>query len=108
MILLRCPFLHAPVRLSAEREAHILDHHTDLDPPLEDALAEVLAEPDEIRWSASDESILLFCRWYPVLLGGKHIVVAVVLDRSGRDQPWIITAYVARKLRAGALAWRRS
>ena len=108
MILLACPFLNGPVRLSAEREAHVQCHHDEFGPALHDILRELLADPDEIRWSASDPSMLLFWRWYAALLGGKYAVVAVVLDTTGHDQPWIITAYVARRLRAGAIAWHRS
>jgi hypothetical protein len=108
MILLECPFLKEAVRLSSEREGHILRRHDDFGPLLQQYLSEVLSQPDRIIWSRDDERILLFSRWYPALLDGKFVVVAVVLDPTGRNQPWIITAYVARKPRAGVLAWRRS
>jgi hypothetical protein len=62
MILLECPFLNVPVRLSAEREVHILRRHGDLDAPFGKTLAQVLDDPDEIRWSASDESVLAWRR----------------------------------------------
>jgi hypothetical protein len=108
MILLACPFLNGPVRLSAEREAHLRRYHDDFGPALHDILHEVLNGPDEIRWSDSDPSIMLFWRWYPELVRGKYVAVVVVLDSTGSEQPWIITAYVARRMRAGVTAWRRS
>jgi hypothetical protein len=108
MILMPCPFLKEWVRLSAAREAHIRERHDDLRHSLHRRLEEVLADPSEIYWSDSDPSTLLFCRWYPDLLNGKYIRVVVVLDATGVDQPWIITAYVARRRPPGELAWRRN
>jgi hypothetical protein len=106
MILLACPFLNGPVRLSAEREAHVLRRHDDFGPALHGILHEVLNDPDEIRWG--DPSIMLFWRWYPELVRGKYVAVVVVLDSTGSEQPWIITAYVARRMRAGVTGWGRS
>jgi hypothetical protein len=108
MILLPCPFLNGPVRLSAEREAHILFEHRDLSVEWPRLLAQVLTDPDEIRWSSRRAGTLVFGRWYPALLRGKYVLVAVVLDATGRQEPWIVTAYVARRWRSGAVAWRRS
>ncbi len=87
MILLACPFLNGPVRMSSEREAHVLRYHHDFGPALHRYLHEVLNHPDEIRWSNSDESIMLFWRWYPDLVRGKYVAVAVVLDSTGTEQP---------------------
>jgi len=108
MIHLACPFLNGPVRLSAEREAHVPHYHNDFGPALHDILHEVLNGPDEIRWSLSHPSIMLFWRWYPDLVRGKYVAVVVVRDSTGSEQPWIITDYVARRMRAGVTAWRRS
>lgn len=108
MILMPCPFLKEWVRLSAEREAHVRGNHSAFGSRLRDLVRETLADPDEIRWSRNDEALLLFWRWYPAVLGGKHVAVVVVLDSSGRTAPWIVTAYVARKLVRGAVAWRRN
>ncbi len=111
MILLACPFLKDPVRLSAERQAHILFEHHDLATGWPQLLIEVLTDPDEIRWSprrAGAAGPLVFGRWYPALLRGKYVLVVVVLDATGRQHPWIVTAFIARRWRRGALAWRRS
>lgn len=108
MILMACPFLNGPVRMSSEREVHVLRRHDDFGAALYSLMHEVLNDPDEIRWSSSDASIMLFWRWYLALVRGKYVAVAVVLDATGGEQPWIITAYIARRMRAGVTAWRRS
>jgi len=108
MILMPCPFLKQTVRMSAEREAHVLSVHSELAPDWPALLAQTLDDPDELRWSDRDEETLLFGRWYPELLDGKHVIVVVVLDASGGQQPWIVTAFIARRWPAGVLAWRRS
>ena len=108
MILMPCPFLKEWVRLSAEREAHVRGHHSAFGSRLLDLVRETLADPDEIRWSRDDESVLLFWRWYPALHRGKYVAVVVVLDAAGGTAPWIVTAYVARKPLPGTIAWHRS
>ncbi len=108
MILLECPFLKQPVRLSREREQHILDDHPHMAAGWPRMVEQVLARPHEIRWSQRRASTLVFGRWYPLLLGGKHVLVVVVLDATGRQEPWIVTAFVARRWRTGDVAWRTS
>jgi hypothetical protein len=108
MILLDCPFLKQPVRMSSEREAHVLSGHRHLAPGWPRYIQEVLAQPDQILWSIRRHGTLVFGRWYPALLSGKHVLVVVVLDATGRQEPWIVTAFVARSLPAGAVAWRKS
>ena len=108
MILLECPYLKQPVRISTEREQHVLEEHSHMAADWPHMLREVLLRPDEIRWSHRRASTLVFGRWYPQLLGGKYVLVVVVLYASGRQEPWIVTAYVARHWRAGEVAWRAS
>lgn len=108
MILLECPFLNRPVRMSTERERHILEEHDELRPAWPDLVQHVLADPDEIRWSHRQASTLVFGRWYPEFLRGKHVLVVVALDATARQDPWIVTAFVARDWRKGDVAWRRS
>jgi hypothetical protein len=50
----------------------------------------------------------MFARWYPVLRGGKHVVVIVVSDDDRAGRHWVITAYMARKLVEGVVEWKRS
>jgi hypothetical protein len=108
MILMPCPFLKQPVRMSREREEHILSGHRQLVPRWPLFVQLVVEDPDEIRWSTKRYGTLVFGRWYPELLHGKYVLVVVVLDATGRQDPWIVTAYVARHLPEGAVAWRRS
>jgi hypothetical protein len=108
MILLECPFLKQPVRMSQERQTHVLDDHPHMAASWPSMVQEVLMRPDEIRWSHRRASTLVFGRWYPLLLGGKYVLVVVVLDATGKQEPWIVTAYVARHWRMGDVAWRAS
>jgi len=108
MILIACPFLNQPVRLSTERERHILHQRHHLATGWPHIAMQVLNDPDEIRWSARDAGTLVFGRWYPQLVRGKFVLVVVVLDATGRQEPWVVTAYIARRWRAGASAWSRS
>ncbi|HEX5011010.1 MAG TPA: hypothetical protein VFY71_11480 [Planctomycetota bacterium] len=108
MILLACPFLKKPVRVSTERERHVLAGHGELAARWPAVIAQVLADPDEICWDETGSNTMLLARWYPHLLQGKFVVVVVVLDATARQQPWLVTAYVARRWRKGVVAWRRS
>jgi hypothetical protein len=50
----------------------------------------------------------LFSKWFDDLRGGKYVVVAVVDDSKQESHPWIITAYITRKLKEGKIEWPRS
>lgn len=102
-----CPYLNGEVDLTSERERHIAKRHPDLLPEHSHRIAEVLAEPDQIRRSVQFGSARLFSRWYTGLRGGKHVVVVVVSDRDPDGRHWIITAYMARKLAEGEVEWKR-
>ena len=45
-------------------------------------------------------------RWFDNIKGGKHVVVVVVSEHSGRH--WVVTAYLARRLAEGVVEWKRS
>lgn len=86
---------------------HIDERHPGLLPTHRAKLAEVIASPDTIRWSNRSATARLFSRWYSDIGQGQHIVVVVQQDGlTGRY--WIITAYMARRLAAGEIAWQRS
>ena len=59
-----------------------------------------------MRRSARFAGARLFSRWFPSLRGGKYVVVVVVLERAPQN-PWIVTAYMARKLVEGDVEWKR-
>ena len=77
-----CPYLKAEVELTEEWERHIAERHPDLLPEHRERVAEVLADPDQIRKSV----------------------------RFGRARlcHWIITAYITVKLVGGEVEWKRS
>ena len=101
-----CPYLKGEVELTEEREAHIAERHPDLLPAHRQRVAEVLAEPDQVRRSMRLASARLFSRWYTDVRRGKHVVVVVVSELAA-EQHWIITAYPTRKLAEGEVEWSR-
>jgi len=108
MTFLPCPYLDADVELSEDRERHIRSHHPDLLPSCRTRMIETVADPDQVRRSTRVGNAKLFSRWYADLRGGKHVVVVVVSDPGEKTRPWIITAYLARKLKEGEIEWRKS
>jgi len=102
-----CPYLRGTVELTEERERHIAENHPDLLPMYWDLIATTLAEPDQVRTSTRFGSARLFSRWYAHLDSGKHVVV-VVVSELGKARHWIITAYLARRLAAGLVEWKRN
>ncbi|MBU4272175.1 MAG: hypothetical protein KKA28_09970 [Planctomycetes bacterium] len=105
---LPCPYLGADVELSDERERHIRNHHPDLLPDHHERIIETVGDPDQIRRSVRVGNAKLFSKWYADLRGSKHVVVVVVSDPGRKTQPWIITSYLARKLKEGEIEWRKS
>jgi hypothetical protein len=103
-----CPYLEAEVELTAEREVHISERHPDLLPEHRQRIAEVLADPEEVRRSARFGNARLFSRWYTDIKNGKHVVVVVVSDLAVQKRHWIVTAYLTRKLIEGETEWSRS
>jgi hypothetical protein len=108
MALLQCPHLGTDIEFNDERERHIRDHHPDLLPAWRDRMIETVADPDQVRRSTRVGNAKLFSKWYANLRGGQHVVVVVVSDPGQGKRPWIITAYLARKLKEGEIEWRKS
>jgi hypothetical protein len=95
------------VDLTEERERHIEEEHPELLPAHRNRLAEVLADPDVIQRSGRTDEHLL-SRWYTDIGRGRHIVVVVISQANRPARHWIVTAYMARRLRRGGIVWRRS
>src|SRR5262245_59016403 len=89
MALLPCPYLSDDVELTDERERHIRDRHPDLLPTYRAQLAEVLADPDEVRRSPRFMSARSFVRWFDQVRGGKYVVVVVVSDSGTNRRHWV-------------------
>jgi len=102
-----CPYLHASVEMTDEREQHIAERHPDLLPAHRQCIADTLADPDQVRRSARFTNARLFSRWFESIRHGKYIVVVVVGELVPSDRHWIITAYIARKLVEGEIEWKR-
>jgi hypothetical protein len=108
MAFLPCPYLGADVELSEERERHVRNRHPDLLPTHRERMIEAVADPDQVRRSARVGNAKLFSKWHTDLRGGNYVVVVVVSDPGQKTPPWIITAYIARKLKEGEIEWRKS
>jgi hypothetical protein len=106
MALLNCPYLGGDVELTEEREQHIRERHPELLPACRSQLGQTLAEPDQVRRSARLANARLFSRWFGNIRSGKHLVVVVLSEPSGRH--WVVTAYLARKLAEGVAEWKRN
>ena len=106
--ILPCPYLGANVEWTEERQRHVAERHPELLPPHQQKIVETLASPDLVRLSPRSPRAKLFSRWYTELLGGKHVVVAVMTEPGREPRHWIITAYLARRLAKGAVEWKRN
>ena len=72
-------------------------------PPMRGRLEDVkhtLAEPDEVRRSASSAEVVLFHRRVPP----RWVCVVV---RSGKGVGHLVTAYPADKVKTGGILWKR-
>jgi uncharacterized protein YuzE len=92
-----CPWLGRDVELPRERELRIEAQHPDLLPGRRTALAEVLADPEIVRRSATAAAALSFSRRYADAAGARHVTV-VVDDSRAPARAFIVTAYAARRL----------
>ena len=81
------------IELTDERNQHILTFHPELEKHF-DKFSEVLLDPDDIRVSPSDSSVLLFHKSFASIGTGKYLRIAVKIN--GR---WfIVTAYLTKRL----------
>jgi hypothetical protein len=108
MALLPCPYLGVQVELTDERERHIRSRHPDLLPAHRGRIMETVGQPDQVRRSVQVGNARLFSKWFADVRGGKYVVVVVVGDPGRETHPWIITAYLARKLAEGEIEWPKS
>ena len=91
------------VRLTDERQQHILDHPEMAD--LEEAMAETLRDPQLVIRSRSDETATLNYRYYlRTLVGDKWLCVVVKYDKV---DAFVLTAYLTDKPKRGDVIWRK-
>ena len=91
----------APIRVTEERLAHILEH-----PEMageKSRIAETLSRPDIVIQSRSDREVRLYHRFYETsAVGAKHLC-AVVRWRS--DDAFLVTAYFTDRPKRGTILW---
>lgn len=89
------------VRLTDERMAHILEH-----PEMSgmgDDIERVLAAPQTVRRSRSDDAVRLFYEFYgQTIVGGKWLCVVV---KYLADDAFVVTAYLTDKPKQGDTLW---
>jgi hypothetical protein len=96
-------FGHA-VRLTDERLAHILEHQEMNEMSAE--IKQLLAAPQMVRRSRSDDAVRLFYAFYPeTIVGGKWLCVVVKYQLS---DAFVVTAFLTDKPKPGATLWPTS
>ena len=92
------------VRLTDERLAHILEHQEMNEMGAE--IEQLLAAPQIVRRSLSDDAVRLFYAFYPeTIVGGKWLCVVVKYLLS---DAFVVTAYLTDKPKSGATLWPTS
>ena len=91
------------VSLDEDRWRHVLEH-----PEMKnqlDRIKETVVNPDEIRESIHDPSVLLFYKLYektPVT--EKHLLVVIkTVNREG----FIVTAFFTDRVKKGGVVWKK-
>lgn len=107
MKLFLCPYLQGEVILTDEREQHIIERHPDFLPQYKQCIAETLLKPLHVRCSHRANNALLFSRWFDDIRQGNYVVVSVIKDNAPRIHPWIITAYLSKRLPKGDIVWQQ-
>jgi hypothetical protein len=91
------------VRLTPEREAHILDHPEM--PGLLDRVGEAVSKPECAVLSASDPTVeLLYNFERGTKVGDKWLCVVV---KYSVDDAFVVTAYLTDKVKKGEHLWPR-
>ncbi|MCI0565438.1 MAG: hypothetical protein MN733_43795 [Nitrososphaera sp.] len=96
-----CPYLDENVILYADRRRHIVEHHPEIRQCFK-YIPDILGSPDEIRKSQYNINVLLFYKWFDIVLGGKYLVV--VVDRLRKS---VLTVYSSDRQKLGETVWRK-
>jgi len=107
MKLFPCPYLQGEVILTDEREQLMSERHPDLLPQYKQCLAETLLKPLHIRCSRRAHNALLFSRWFDDIGPDNYVIVSVIKDNAPRIHPWLITAYLSKRLPKGDIVWQQ-
>ena len=94
-------FAAREVRLTSEREDHILDHAEMVG--LLERVGPTLASPERVVLSASDPAVkLLYSFQRGTKVGDKWLCVVVKYDAS---YAFVVTAYLTDKIKKGEQLW---
>ena len=91
------------IRLTNERWTHIISHHPVIR-NLKEEMKETLRDPEIVRRSVYDPSVLIYYRYFKDVLGGKYIAVVVKVNNIGG---FILTSYVTDRVKRGDEVWRK-
>ncbi len=91
------------VSLDEDRWGHLLEH-----PEMKnqlDRIKETVTNPDEVRESVHDPSVLLFYKLYEETpVAQKYLLVAIkTLNREG----FIVTAFFTDSVKKGGVVWKK-
>ena len=96
-------FQGRPVRLTDERQQHILEHPEMAG--MESALEETLRDPQLVIRSRTDETATLSYRYYlRTLVGGRWLCVVVKYNEA---DAFVLTAYLTDEPKRGEVLWRK-
>jgi hypothetical protein len=85
------------IRLTKERRLHILQHPEMKD--METAIENTLKNPEQVRRSRTDQTVLLNYRYYTqTLVGDKWLCVVV---KYLNDDAFLLTAYLTDRIKPG-------
>jgi hypothetical protein len=68
-----------------------------------DRIADVLADPDEVRQSVRDQRAVLYYRYEDAVLGGKWVVTVV----KRIDRNFVSTLYATDQIKSGEQLWKK-
>lgn len=91
------------IRLTEERLAHILQHPELCTMQL--AIEETLQNPEQVRRSRTDTTVLLSYRYYTeTIVGNKWLCVVV---KYLKNDAFVLTAYLTDKIKQGEKIWHQ-
>ena len=91
------------IRLTNERWTHIISHHPVIK-NLKEEMKETLRDPEIVRRSVYDPSVLIYYRYFKDVFGGKYIAVVVKVNNI---KGFILTSYVTDRVKRGDEVWRK-
>lgn len=77
-------------------------HHPEIR-DLFDSVEQTLKNPDLIKVSRTDNSVLMYYRFFENIFGGKYIIAIV----KSNKRKFLLTAYVTDYIKSGEESWKR-